>query len=56
MTNTMGVPIQKGTLIFWHAVVAVNPRKIMEKCLMEWKPMTSRLIKITMKERHVNII
>ena len=27
MTNTMGVPIQKGTLIFWHAVVAVIPRK-----------------------------
>ena len=27
----------------------------MEKCLMEWKPITSRLMKIRMKGKHINI-
>ena len=27
----------------------------MEKCLMEWKPIISRLMKIRMKGKHINI-
>ena len=26
----------------------------MEKCLMEWKPISSRLMKIRMKGKHIN--
>ena len=35
--------------------VAVILKKGMEKCLMEWKPINSRLMKIRMKGKHINI-
>ena len=35
--------------------VAVILKKRMEKCLMEWKPINSRLMKIRMKGKHINI-
>ena len=38
-----------------HEGVAVILRKGMEKCLMEWKPINSRLMKIRMKGKHINI-
>ena len=38
-----------------HEGVAVILRKGMEKCLMEWKPISSRLMKIRMKGKHINM-
>ena len=38
-----------------HEGVAVILREGMEKCLMEWKPINSRLTKIRMKGKHINI-
>ena len=38
-----------------HEGVAVILRKGMERCLMEWKPINSRLMKIRMKGKHINI-
>ena len=35
--------------------VDVILRKGMEKCLMEWKPINSRLMKIRMKGKHIDI-
>ena len=37
-----------------HEGVAIILKKGMEKCLMEWKPINSRLLKIRMKGKHVN--
>ena len=37
-----------------HQGVAVTLRKGMEKCLMEWKPINSRLMRIRMKGKHIN--
>ena len=38
-----------------HDGVAVILRQGTEKCLMEWKPISSRLMKIRMKGNHINI-
>ena len=38
-----------------HEGVAVILRKGMDKCLMEWKPINSRLVRIRMKGKHINI-
>ena len=38
-----------------HHTVTVILRKGMEKCLMEWKLINSRLLKIRMKGKHFNI-
>ena len=38
-----------------HEGVAIILRKGMEKCLMEWKPINSRLMKVRMKGKHINI-
>ena len=34
--------------------VAIILKKGLEKCLMEWKPISSRLIKVRLKGRHIN--
>ena len=38
-----------------HERVAVILGKEIEKCLMEWKPINNRLMKIRMKGKHINI-
>ena len=37
-----------------HDGVAIIMKKGIEKCLMEWKPINNRLIKIRMKGKHIN--
>ena len=37
-----------------HEGVAIVLKKGMEKCLIEWKPINSRLMKITMKGKHIS--
>ena len=38
-----------------HEGITIILRKGMEKCLMEWKPINSRLMRIRMKGKHINI-
>ena len=38
-----------------HEGVAVILKKVIEKCLMEWKSINSRLQKIRMKGKYINI-
>lgn len=35
--------------------VAIVLKKGIEKCVLEWKPINSRLVRARMKGRHVNI-
>lgn len=37
-----------------HEGVAIILKKGMEKCLMEWKPISNKLLKIRVKGKHVN--
>jgi hypothetical protein len=37
-----------------HEGVAIILKKGLEKCLMEWKPINSRLMKVRLKGRHIN--
>ena len=38
-----------------HEGVAIILKKGMEKCLMEWKPVNSRLMKVRLWGKHINI-
>lgn len=49
-TNTRETVLNSGRDDDQHHIL----KKGMEKCLMEWKPITSRLLKIRMKAKHIN--